>query len=83
MITLNDNQLWGAIMFVAGVMLLNVCNQKERKEQAKWKDPKFKWQRLQDNEAAPKSATLPNALMTVTGAMLSFGGIVFFIMGWS
>jgi hypothetical protein len=39
----NENQIFGAILFIVGVALLTWCAKVERKQMAKMRDPKLKW----------------------------------------
>ena len=39
----NEGQIFGAIMFAAGIALLTWCSKVERVELAKMRDPKLKW----------------------------------------
>lgn len=39
----NDDQIFGAVLFIAGLALLSWCAKVERVEKAKMRDPKLKW----------------------------------------
>lgn len=39
----NENQIFGAVLFIAGLALLSWCARVERVELAKMRDPKLKW----------------------------------------
>jgi hypothetical protein len=39
----NEGQIFGAVLFIAGVALLSWCAKVERVEMAKMRDPKLKW----------------------------------------
>lgn len=39
----NEDQIFGAVLFFAGMALLSWCARVERVEKAKMRDPKLKW----------------------------------------
>ena len=78
---INQNQIFGAILFVAGAFILTFCNKYERHMDEKLKDPKLRWAVIDGNKnALLKQKSFRGTLMTVIGLGMAGAGFVLVLM---
>ena len=78
----NEDQILGAVLFVAGIFLLSWCSKVERKELAKMRDPKNKWAYI-DAEGSKrqevKKRNTRSIVMTMIGGGMALYGFLSFL----
>ena len=70
-------QVWAVVMFVLGSFILNTCSKWEREDQAALKEAKSYGRRKSD---IVKPRTLRGTIMTLLGAGLCLGSMIFFVI---
>lgn len=80
----NKNQIFGAVLFFAGVMILTFCNKYERSVDEKLRDPKLRWSVIDGNKNAMlKEKSFRGTVMTVIGLGSAVYGFVLFLMNFN
>ena len=81
---INQNQIFGAVLFFAGVILLTFCNKYERHMDEKLRDPKLRWSVIDGNKnILLKQKSFRGALMTVIGFGSAASGFILFMMNFN
>jgi len=78
----NENQIFGAVLFFAGMALLSWCARVERVELAKMRDPKLKWAYI-DAEGKKrdevKKRNRRSIIVTLIGGGMALYGFIDFL----
>jgi hypothetical protein len=78
----NEGQIFGAVLFIAGVALLSWCAKVERVEMAKMRDPKLKWAYI-DAEGKKrdevKKRNRRSIIVTIVGGGMALYGFIDFL----
>ena len=81
---INQNQIFGAALFFAGVSILTFCNKYERRMDEKLKDSKLRWSVIDGNKnALLKQKSFRGTLMTAIGLGSAATGFILFMMNFN
>ena len=78
----NENQVFGAVLFVVGIALLSWCARVERAELAKMRDPKLKWAYIDADgkkRDEVKKRNRRSIIVTLVGGSMALYGFIDFL----
>ena len=78
----NENQIFGAFLFIAGIALLTWLANTERKQLAKMRDPKLKWAYIDADgkkRDEVKQRSRRSIIITLIGGSLALYGFIDFL----
>ena len=75
----NEDQIIGAVLFLAGIALLTWCAKVERVEMAKMRDPKLKWAYIDADgkmKGEVKKMKIRSIIVNIVGVSMGIFGIL-------
>lgn len=78
----NENQVFGAVLFVLGIGMLSWCARVERAELAKMRDPKLKWAYIDADgkkRDEVKKRNRRSIIVTLVGGSMALYGFIDFL----
>ena len=78
----NENQIFGAFLFIVGIALLTWLSNTERKQLAKMRDPKLKWAYIDADgkkRDEVKQRNRRSIIITLIGGSLALYGFIDFL----
>ncbi len=78
----NENQIFGAFLFIVGIALLTWLSNAERKQLAKMRDPKLKWAYIDADgkkRDEVKQRNRRSIIITLIGGSLALYGFIDFL----
>ena len=79
----NEDQIFGAVLFLAGMALLSWCAKVERVQMAKMRDPKLKWAYIDSDgkkRDEVKKRNWRSIIVTIIGGGMALYGFLDFLI---
>lgn len=79
----NENQIFGSVLFLAGIALLSWCARVERVEMLKMRDPKLKWAYIDADgkkRDEVKKRNRRSIIVTLLGGGMALYGLIDFLV---